>query len=126
MNIIAGLVVALVALLHMYFLALEMFQWDKPAGMRAFGTTQEFATASKRLAANQGLYNGFLVAGIVWAQFFAPANAQSSATLLFLGFVIAAAVWGAITSSKGILLKQGLPALLAFAATAAYVFQANA
>ena len=59
-------------------------------------------------------------------QFFAPANAQSSATLLFLGFVIAAAVWGAITSSKGILLKQGLPALLAFAATAAYVFQANA
>ena len=66
MNIIAGLVVALVALLHMYFLALEMFQWDKPAGMRAFGTTQEFATASKRLAANQGLYNGFLAAGLLW------------------------------------------------------------
>lgn len=66
MSIIANLVVAIVALLHLYFLILEMFLWDKPVGLRAFGMTKAAATASKVLAANQGLYNGFLAAGLVW------------------------------------------------------------
>ena len=66
MTTAANIAVALVALLHLYFLVLEMFFWDKPLGRRAFGLTPEFAAASKSLAANQGLYNGFLVAGLVW------------------------------------------------------------
>ena len=66
MSIIANLMVALVGLLHVYFLLLEMFLWDKPAGLRAFGQTLQAATASKVLAANQGLYNGFLAAGLFW------------------------------------------------------------
>ena len=66
MTTIANLAVALVALAHLYFLVLEMFLWDKPFGLRTFGLTQEFAKASKALAANQGLYNGFLAAGLVW------------------------------------------------------------
>ena len=66
MNVAANIVVALVALLHLYFLVLEMFLWDKPAGLRAFGQTPQAAAASKVLAANQGLYNGFLAAGLAW------------------------------------------------------------
>ena len=123
----ATVLALVVAVEHFYIMYLEMFKIPSPQAARVFGLPQEFMQQKRVqvMFSNQGLYNGFLAAGIVWAQFFAPANAQSSATLLFLGFVIAAAVWGAITSSKGILLKQGLPALLAFAATAAYVFQAN-
>jgi putative membrane protein len=66
MTILANIVVALVALLHLYFLVLEMFLWDKPAGLRAFGHTPQAAASSKVLAANQGLYNGFLAAGLLW------------------------------------------------------------
>ena len=66
MTTVANIAVALVALLHIYFLVLEMFLWDKPRGLRTFGLTPEFAAASKALAANQGLYNGFLAAGLVW------------------------------------------------------------
>ncbi|MDZ4700461.1 MAG: DUF1304 domain-containing protein, partial [Rhodothermales bacterium] len=66
MNFAASIVILLVALLHVYFLVLEMFLWDKPAGLRAFGQTREAAVASKVLAANQGLYNGFLAAGLIW------------------------------------------------------------
>lgn len=66
MNIAADIIVGLVAALHIYFLVLEMFLWDKPLGLKAFGQTLEQATASKVLAANQGLYNGFLAAGLIW------------------------------------------------------------
>src|SRR6267143_276720 len=66
MTTVANIAVAVVALLHVYFLVLEMFLWDKPRGLRTFGLTPEFAAASKALAANQGLYNGFLAAGLVW------------------------------------------------------------
>lgn len=66
MSLIANAVVALVALIHVYILVLEMFLWDKPAGLRAFGLTPETAASSKVLAANQGLYNGFLAAGLFW------------------------------------------------------------
>ena len=97
---------------------LEMCKIPSPQAARIFGLPQEFMQQKRVqvMFSNQGLYNGFLAAGIVWAQFFAPENAQSSVTLLFLSFVIMAAVWGAVTSSKGILFKQGLPAVLAFLA----------
>lgn len=113
MNIIAGLVVALVALLHFYFLTLEMFQWDKPAGMRVFGTTQEFATASKTLAANQGLYNGFLAAGLLWG--LVQGSAGHDIKIFFLLCVLIAGLYGAATVSRKILFVQALPAAIGLA-----------
>ena len=113
MPLIAQLVIALVALLHVFFLVLEMFLWDKPRGMRTFGLTQEFATQSKALAANQGLYNGFLAAGLVWSlfQLGAPEAAKAIATF-FLCCVVVAGIYGAATVSKRILYVQAAPAAL--------------
>ncbi|WP_298924254.1 DUF1304 domain-containing protein [uncultured Ramlibacter sp.] len=102
---------ALVALLHLYFLVLEMFLWDKPAGRKVFKTTPEFATASKVLAANQGLYNGFLAAGLVWGLL----GGGAAVLVFFLGCVIVAGVFGAATVNKRIFFVQALPALLALA-----------
>jgi putative membrane protein len=110
MNLLANIVVAIVALLHLYFIVLEMFLWDKPAGMRAFGTSQEFATASKTLAANQGLYNGFLAAGLIWGLALGAAGAHIK--LFFLACIVVAGVYGAITVNRKILIVQALPALL--------------
>ena len=93
MTIAANIAVALVALLHLYFLVLEMFFWDKPLGRRAFGLTPEFARASKGLAANQGLYNGFLVAGLFWGIWLGAAGGPVK--IFFLGCVIVAGVFGA-------------------------------
>ncbi|MEP6790650.1 MAG: DUF1304 domain-containing protein [Ramlibacter sp.] len=112
--IIATVLVALVALLHLYFLVLEMFFWDKPRGRRIFNTTQEFATASKVLAANQGLYNGFLAAGLVWGLL--PGSPGRPVLVFFLGCVVAAGVYGALTVNKRIFFVQAVPALLALAA----------
>ena len=114
----ATVLALVVAVEHFYIMYLEMFKIPSPQAARVFGLPQEFMQQKRVqvMFSNQGLYNGFLAAGIVWAQFFAPENAQSSVTLLFLSFVIIAAVWGAVTSSKGILFKQGLPAVLAFLA----------
>jgi putative membrane protein len=110
----AGLVVvALVALLHLYFLVLEMFLWDKPAGLRAFGQTPETAAASKVLAANQGLYNGFLAAGLVWGLTLGAAGFD--VLVFFLGCVLVAGLYGAATASRKILFVQALPAALALA-----------
>lgn len=113
MTLIAQLVIALVALLHVFFLVLEMFLWDKPRGMRTFGLTQEFATQSKALAANQGLYNGFLAAGLVWSlfPFGAPDTGKAIATF-FLCCVVVAGIYGAATVSKRILYIQAAPAAL--------------
>ncbi len=113
MIMLMQIVVALVAALHLYFLALEMFFWDKPTGMRAFGLTQEFATASKSLAANQGLYNGFLAAGLVWGLVLG-ADGQAI-KIFFLGCVIVAGVFGALTASRKILWVQALPGAIALA-----------
>jgi putative membrane protein len=111
MTTLALILTALVALLHLYFLVLEMFLWTKPAGRRAFGTTQEFAEASRVLAANQVLYNGFLAAGLGWSLFL---GAEGFAIrMFFLSCVIAAGVFGAATASRKILYVQALPALLA-------------
>ncbi|MGH8820365.1 MAG: DUF1304 domain-containing protein [Rhodoferax sp.] len=107
---VANIVVGLVALLHFYFLVLEMFLWDKPAGLRAFGQTQEFATASRTLAANQGLYNGFLAAGLVWG--LALGDAGMSVKVFFLACVLIAGLYGAATASRKILFVQAAPAAL--------------
>src|SRR5690349_14760225 len=111
---LAAVLVALVALLHLYFLVLEMFLWDKPTGLKAFGNTPEFAAASKVLAANQGLYNGFLAAGLLWGLSMGPAG--HAVELFFLGCVIVAGLYGAATASRKILFVQALPGLLAFIA----------
>ena len=113
MDLLADLVVALVALLHLYFLVLEMFLWDKPAGMRVFGLTPEAAASSKVLAANQGLYNGFLAAGLIWG-LLAGANG-TSIKLFFLACVLVAGLFGAATASRRILFVQALPAAVGLA-----------
>ena len=110
MTLFANLVVALIALLHVYILVLEMFLWDKPAGLRAFGQTLEAATASKVLAANQGLYNGFLAAGLFWGLWL---GAEGSAVIVFfLCCVLVAGLYGAATASRKILFIQAAPAAL--------------
>ncbi len=113
MDLLADIVVALVALLHLYFLVLEMFLWDKPVGMRVFGLTPEAAASSKVLAANQGLYNGFLAAGLIWG-LLAGANG-TSIKLFFLACVLVAGLYGAATASRKILFVQALPAAVGLA-----------
>ncbi|MGD1827628.1 putative membrane protein [Chromobacterium violaceum] len=113
MNLAAGIVIALVALLHVYFLILEMFLWDKPLGMKTFRLTPERARDTKVLAANQGLYNGFLAAGLLWGLWLGAAGFQIK--LFFLACVLAAGVFGAATANRRILLVQGLPAALGIA-----------
>jgi putative membrane protein len=112
-TLIANIVVAAVALLHIYFLVLEMFLWDKPAGLRAFGQTLEAAKASKVLAANQGLYNGFLAAGLVWGLMLGPSGMHIK--LFFLSCVLIAGLYGAATASRKILFVQALPAAVGLA-----------
>jgi putative membrane protein len=106
---------ALVALLHLYFLVLEMFLWEAPAGRRDFGLTAEMARATKTLAANQGLYNGFLAAGLIWALW--RGSAGLDIRYFFLACVVAAGLFGAVTANPKIFWIQALPALLAIAAT---------
>ena len=109
---IANIAIALIALLHVYILVLEMFLWDKPAGLRAFGQTQEAATASKVLAGNQGLYNGFLAAGLFWGLSLGAAG--SSVKLFFLCCVLVAGLYGAAsTGIRKILFIQSVPAAIA-------------
>lgn len=113
MSAIANVVVGLVALIHVYILVLEMFLWDKPAGLRAFGQTREAAAASKVLAANQGLYNGFLAAGLFWGLSLGAAG--TAVKLFFLGCVLVAGVYGALTASRKILFVQAVPAAVGIA-----------
>ncbi len=111
MYMLANVLVAIVALLHLYFLVLEMFLWDKPAGMKAFGQSPEDAARTKVLAANQGLYNGFLAAGLVWGLIL---GAEGLAVkTFFLACVLVAGLYGAATASRKILFVQALPALIA-------------
>jgi putative membrane protein len=113
MTTFANIAVALVALLHAWFLVLEMFLWAKPFGRRTFGLTPEFAAASKSLAANQGLYNGFLAAGLVWGLVLGvPGNAVK---IFFLCCVIVAGVFGGVTVNRKIIWVQALPGGVALA-----------
>jgi len=113
MSTLANIAVALVALLHAYFLVLEMFLWDKPFGMRIFRLTPEFAKATKTLAVNQGLYNGFLAAGLAWGLMLGTAGGPIK--IFFLCCVIVAGAVGAATVNMRILWVQALPALIALA-----------
>jgi putative membrane protein len=113
MSTAANLVVALIALLHVYILVLEMFLWDKPAGLRAFGQTQQAATASKVLAANQGLYNGFLAAGLFWGLSLGAAG--TGVKVFFLVCVLVAGLYGAATANRKILFVQAVPAAIGLA-----------
>jgi putative membrane protein len=111
-NIVADILVGLVAALHLYFLVLEMFLWTTPTGRKAFGLEPAFAEESKTLAANQGLYNGFLVAGLAWGL----VADRTDVKVFFLACVIVAGLYGAATVSRRILLVQAVPAALALVA----------
>ena len=115
MTLIAKALVALVALLHAGFLVIEMFFWNTPFGQRAFNLTPDFAAQSAVLAANQGLYNGFLAAGLVWG-LVAPKHLAVPLQIFFLGCVVVAGVFGAATAKTSILFIQALPAAVALAA----------
>ena len=110
MSTAANLIVALVALIHVYILVLEMFLWDKPAGMKAFRQTPEQARITKVLAANQGLYNGFLAAGLFWGLSLGPAGL--GVKVFFLLCVLVAGLYGAATVGRKPLLVQSIPAAL--------------
>ena len=112
MSVVATVLTALVALIHVYIVVLEMVLWDTPRGRAAFGTTPELATQTKVLAANQGLYNGFLVAGLVWGLI----AQRYDVCVFFLACVIVAGVYGAVTASRRILWVQAVPAALALIA----------
>lgn len=113
MNTAANLVVLLIALMHLYILVLEMFLWDKPRGLKAFGLTPEFAAQTKVLAANQGLYNGFLSAGLLWGLWLGAAG--GGVKVFFLLWVVVAGVYGAATVGRKILFIQALPAAVGLA-----------
>jgi putative membrane protein len=111
MSIAANIFIALLALIHVYILVLEMFMWDTPRGRKAFGLTAEFSASTKVLAANQGLYNGFLAAGLMWGLYLGAAG--TSVKVFFLLCILVAGIYGALTASKKILFVQAVPAALA-------------
>lgn len=113
MSLAADVVIAVVALLHLWFLVLEMFLWNRPAGLRAFGIGQAFADQSKPLAANMGLYNGFLAAGLVWGLLLGAAGWPEK--LFFLVCVLLAGLYGGFTTSRRVLWIQALPAAIGLA-----------
>ncbi len=116
MSVASQVLTGLVAALHVYFLVLEMFLWATPVGQKAFGRTAEEQESTKVLAANQGLYNGFLAAGLVWSLIGNPLLGLPLRTF-FLGCVVIAGVYGGLTASRKILVIQAVPAALALAAT---------
>ncbi len=111
---LGSILTGVVALIHVYILILEMFMWTSPRGRKAFGTTAEFAEQTRVLAANQGLYNGFLAAGLAWGIWLGEPG--DPIKVFFLGCVAIAGLYGAATSSRRILLIQTLPAVLALLA----------
>jgi putative membrane protein len=113
MSTLASIVIAIIALMHLWFLILEMFLWDKPTGRRAFGLTPEFAAQSKVLAANQGLYNGFLAAGLFWGLYLGATMEGTHVKIFFLACVLIAGVYGGLTATRKVLWIQATPALLA-------------
>lgn len=115
MSVVASVLVAIVALIHLYIVALEMFLWTAPRTRAAFGTTPEFAEETKVLAANQGLYNGFLAAGLLWS-LVGPEHLRFGFAVFFLACVLVAGLYGAATANRRILFIQALPAALALAA----------
>ena len=113
MAVVAMLLVGIVAVLHVGFLVLEMFYWDQPLGRKIFHTSPEFSKASAVLAANQGLYNGFLAAGLFWGLSLGAAG--TGVKVFFLCCVLVAGLYGAATASRRILFVQAVPAAIALA-----------
>jgi putative membrane protein len=113
MEVIQNVLVGFVAFLHLGFLYLEMFLWSKPQGLKIFRIDAEFASKSSALAANQGLYNGFLAAGLIWSLCATNAEQRFQLKIFFLCCVFFAGIYGAMTASKNILFLQALPALVA-------------
>jgi putative membrane protein len=113
MNLLSKILVGLVAVEHVYILYLEMFLWTSPRTLKTFGNTAEAAETSKVLAANQGLYNGFLAAGLIWGLVHPNPAVGYQLQVFFLVCVMVAAIYGGLTAKLSILLVQGLPALLA-------------
>ena len=113
MPVLANIIIGLVALIHVYIMVLEMFLWDKPYGLKAFGQGKEAAMASKVLAANQGLYNGFLAAGLFWGLSLGADGAGIK--VFFLCCILVAGIYGAATANRKILFIQALPAALGLA-----------
>jgi putative membrane protein len=111
MALFTNILIGFIAVLHFYFLVLEMFFWDKPKGLKVFGHTLESARASKVLAMNQGLYNGFLSAGLIWGLSLGVAGV--SIQVFFLACVAIAGIFGALTVSRKILFIQAMPAIIA-------------
>jgi len=111
--ILGMILVGVVAIEHIYILYLEMFAWTTPRGQRAFGTTPTLANDTKTLAANQGLYNGFLAAGLIWGLVHPNAAVGTQIQIFFLCCVIIAAIYGGLTVMRSILFVQGGPALIA-------------
>ncbi len=109
LHVVANGLVAVVILIHLYIVVLEMLLWKTPYGRKTFGMTAEFARESRVLAANQGLYNGFLAAGLLWGL----AAGKTDVVVFFLGCVLVAGIFGGITASRRILLVQALPAAIA-------------
>lgn len=114
MSIIAIILISIVIAFHIGFMILEMYLWDRETGRKIFGLTKDFATQSRSLAMNQGLYNGFLAAGLTWGLISESAGAP--VLIFFLFCIIVAGIFGAITVSKTILFVQTIPALLALLA----------
>lgn len=113
MTILADILVGFVSIIHFCFLILEMFLWEKPLGLRIFSHTRESASASKILAMNQGLYNGFLSAGLAWGLYLGDAG--YTIKIFFLGCVVIAGIFGGLTASRSILVLQAFPAAIALA-----------
>lgn len=113
MVLISKILVGIVMVEHIYILILEMFLWTTPRALRVFGMTQEVAELSKALAMNQGLYNGFLAAGLLWGLFHPNSAVGVQIQIFFLLCVIVAAIFGAITAKPSIFVVQGLPAIIA-------------
>ncbi|MEW4371018.1 DUF1304 domain-containing protein [Paenibacillus kandeliae] len=113
LSILAGIMVALVAIEHLYILVMEMFLWTTPRVMKTFGTTPELAQSTSSMAANQGLYNGFLAAGLIWSLLHPNADVAHQLAIFFLVCVIVAALYGGLSVKRSILLMQGLPAVIA-------------
>ena len=111
--VLATIVVGAIALLHIYIMVLEMFLWTTPRARKAFGLTQDFATKTKALAANQGLYNGFLAAGLIWGLLHPDVWTGIQIQLFFLICVAVAGIYGALTAKISILFIQTFPAILA-------------
>jgi putative membrane protein len=113
MPAIAAILVALIALLHIYIMLLEMVWWDSPRGRKAFGLTPEFSKATRSLAANQGLYNGFLAAGLIWGLVHPDPPFGWQVQIFFLACVGVAGLFGAATAGRKILFIQTVPAVIA-------------